>query len=74
MERVREQYGIPAGRCIVIGDTEHDVACARAAGAKAVAVGTGRRKLEELAASAPDLLIDDLTRFDDVIRWAGALD
>ncbi len=74
VERVREQYGIPAGRCIVIGDTEHDVACARAAGAKAVAVGTGRRKLEELAASAPDLLIDDLTRFDDVIRWAGALD
>jgi HAD superfamily hydrolase (TIGR01549 family) len=74
VKRVEERYGIPAAHCIVIGDTEHDVACARAAGARAVAVGTGQRRMDVLEAAAPDLLIADLTRFDDVLRWAASLD
>lgn len=47
---------------IVIGDTPNDIACARAFGAKAVAVATGRNKpAEELAAYKPDVLLKDLT-------------
>ncbi len=44
----------------VIGDTANDVRCARAIGARAVAVcgGFGRRR--ELEACAPDHLLDDL--------------
>ena len=60
VERLEESHGIPAARCIVVGDTEHDVACARAAGARAVAVATGGRERAVLEAHAPDLLLDDL--------------
>jgi phosphoglycolate phosphatase-like HAD superfamily hydrolase len=45
----------------VIGDTPLDVRCARAIGAKAVAVTTGWHSREELAASGPDLLLTDLS-------------
>ena len=73
--RVAERYGLPAGRCVVVGDTEHDVTCARAAGAKVVAVATGWRRSDELAALAPDLLVADLeTERERLIDWARALD
>ncbi|HLL99629.1 MAG TPA: HAD hydrolase-like protein [Pyrinomonadaceae bacterium] len=46
---------------IVIGDTPNDIACARAFGAKAVAVATGRNHPpQELAAYQPDALLEDL--------------
>jgi len=47
-------------RTWVIGDTPLDVQCARAIGARAVAVTTGWHSREELAACEPDLLVDDL--------------
>ena len=45
----------------VIGDTPLDVQCARAVGAKAVAVATGWHPLAELADCGPDFLFDDLS-------------
>jgi phosphoglycolate phosphatase-like HAD superfamily hydrolase len=47
-------------RIWVIGDTPLDVRCARAIGARAVAVVTGWHSQEELSASRPDLLLPDL--------------
>lgn len=44
----------------VLGDTPHDITCARAIGAKAVAIATGKFSRAELAACAPDFLFDDL--------------
>jgi len=46
---------------MVIGDTEHDIRCARSIGAVAVAVPTGGATREVLAAAQPDLLLDDLS-------------
>jgi phosphoglycolate phosphatase len=46
---------------MVIGDTEHDVTCARSIGAVAVAVPTGSTPRTVLEAAEPDLLLDDLT-------------
>ena len=54
----------------IIGDTPHDVDCARASGAVAVAVATGQYPADELAACAPDLLFRD---FSDVARTVAAL-
>lgn len=71
--RAAERHGVTPDRCIVVGDTEHDVACARAAGARAVAVATGGRDRETLAACAPDLLLDDLLDHDQLFEWARAL-
>ena len=59
--RASDRFGVPAERCIVVGDTEHDIECARAAGARVVAVATGVRDREFLAARGPDLLMDDLS-------------
>ena len=46
---------------VVIGDTPHDIRCARAGGAKAVAVATGNYGLESLRGHNPDALFADLT-------------
>jgi phosphoglycolate phosphatase len=68
--RVGRRYGIPPGRCIVVGDTEHDIACARAAGARVVAVATGSQPRSQLEAHAPDLVLDDLLDGAGLVEWA----
>ena len=45
---------------LVIGDTPHDIRCARAIGAKALGVATGGAKLEELKLHQPDWAIPDM--------------
>lgn len=49
------------GRVVVVGDTEHDVFAARAAGARTVAVLTGWTDAHAVAAAQPDLLLADLS-------------
>ncbi len=62
-ERAAQRYGhVFAGPDIVIvGDTPNDIACARAVGARAVAVATGPFGVDELRAHAPDAVLLDLT-------------
>jgi phosphoglycolate phosphatase-like HAD superfamily hydrolase len=50
-----------ADRVWVIGDTPLDVQCARAIGARVVAVATGLHSCDELAPTRPDLLLSDLS-------------
>ena len=73
VERVARRYGVPPARCVVVGDTEHDIACARAAGALVVAVATGVRSRAELEPHRPDLLLDDLSDHGALIAWARAI-
>jgi phosphoglycolate phosphatase len=67
--RARERHGIefPPESIYVLGDTPHDVTCARAIGAKAVAIATGGYAREQLAACTPDFLFDDLSNVPEVI-------
>ena len=74
MRRVAERFGIPPRRCIVIGDTQHDIACARAAGARAVAVATGPLSRAELEAHGPDLALEDLAEPRQLLEWARELE
>jgi phosphoglycolate phosphatase-like HAD superfamily hydrolase len=53
---------------VVIGDTPHDVACARAIGARAVAVATGSYSLEQLRECGADVVLEDLTDTDALLR------
>jgi len=55
----------------VIGDTEHDVDCARANGFRAVAVDSGWTSRETLERAAPDALLDDLTGESGVMAALG---
>ena len=64
------RQGFRPGDVVVVGDTPHDVDCARAVGAVAVAVATGQVAREELLAARPDLLFDS---FADAERAAAAL-
>lgn len=49
---------------VVIGDTPLDIRCARAIGAKALAVATGGATFEELQRHGPDWLVKDLRELD----------
>lgn len=69
VRRVGHDYGVPAERCIVVGDTRHDVACARAAGARVVAVATGGTPIATLAQCEPDLLLEDLSDAAGVVAF-----
>ncbi len=52
----------------VIGDTPHDIMCARAFGARALAVATGRHSAVELGTLEPDAVFDDLAEGTDFWR------
>lgn len=54
---------------IVIGDTEHDIRCARSIGARAVAVATGLTSAKDLAATNPDLLLETLEDVSTLLDW-----
>lgn len=62
IERGRARAGdVPAARCIVVGDTVHDIAAARACGVRVVAVCTGSDTRATLEASGADVVLDSLT-------------
>jgi phosphoglycolate phosphatase-like HAD superfamily hydrolase len=58
---------IAADAIWVIGDTPWDIRCARCIGAKVAAVATGACSSTELAAHAPDLLLEDLADFQPLL-------
>jgi len=64
-----QRRGLALGpeRVTIIGDTPRDIACARGAGCRSLAVATGRYTRDQLAEHAPDALLDDLSDTDRVI-------
>ena len=59
-------------RFVVIGDTVHDITCARAIGAYAVAVPTGLTPIDELREAGPDLAIETLDEAEPLVEWLTA--
>jgi phosphoglycolate phosphatase len=53
----------------IIGDTPHDVACARAHGCRSVGVATGKFGLDDLRAAGADVALSDLSDTHRVISW-----
>ena len=66
--RARFNGTVAAERIWVIGDTPLDIRCARAIGARAVAVVTGWHEREELEIHEPDLLLSDLREVHPLLR------
>ena len=72
IRRAQERgHDVRPERVFVIGDTPHDVACARACGARAVGVATGGSTYEALAATKPDALLRDLSDIPAALRAFG---
>ena len=65
-----DQGDVDPSRIWVVGDTTRDVRCARAIGARVLAVSTGVVNRSELERAEPDLLLDDMTAAGD---WVEAL-
>lgn len=67
--RARER-GLPeiaADRIFVVGDTPHDIACARAAGAIPIGVATGSYSVQDLRNSGAEIVFNDLSDTDAFI-------
>ncbi len=62
LDRYTQQYGQrpPGYKVIVIGDTPRDVHCAAANNCASLAVATGKFSYDELAATDPTLVVEDL--------------
>lgn len=73
LSRAAAFYGNPFSpeQVWVIGDTEHDIGCARAFGAKAMGVATGSFSVEFLTQHRPDALFSDLGDVAAVLRALG---
>jgi phosphoglycolate phosphatase len=53
---------------IVIGDTPLDVACARHSSARSIGVATGSHSVDELRASGADVVFEDLSDTETILR------
>lgn len=73
VQRGRERAGgdIPGERVFVVGDTPHDISCAKAAGVRSLAVATGPHPAAELKPHGPDLLLEDLSDTRAILKWMG---
>jgi phosphoglycolate phosphatase-like HAD superfamily hydrolase len=67
--RAFDKHGhtFPAERIFILGDTPHDIACARAIDARAIAIATGGFTRAQLAAYSPDFLFEDLSDLSAVL-------
>ena len=69
--QLKHGHDFDAADIDVIGDTNHDIACGKAFGARTIAVATGSWSRERLEGCTPDFLFDDLSGTDDVIERLG---
>ncbi|HEX8313213.1 MAG TPA: haloacid dehalogenase-like hydrolase [Chthoniobacteraceae bacterium] len=67
--RARELHGVEfaTAEIYVIGDTPHDITCARAFDARAIGVATGNFTRAQLAECSPDWVFDDLADLPAVL-------
>jgi phosphoglycolate phosphatase-like HAD superfamily hydrolase len=70
LRRARERgiADVPPSRVLVVGDTPHDVACAHAVGATAVAVATGGYDVDRLRETGADYVFKDLSDTEAFLR------
>lgn len=67
--QARLQRPLRARDAVVIGDTPHDVACAKAHGCRSLAVATGTFSVELLQRSGADWVQEDLSDLAAVLKW-----
>ncbi len=73
IDRARRLTGHPftGPEAVVIGDSPADIRCARGVGAIAVAVASGSPGRAELAAAGPDVLLDSLEEWPELLAAIG---
>lgn len=71
LERYGAMRGGPAdpGSVTIIGDTPHDVDCAKRNGARCLAVATGSYSVSQLEEAGADRVVKDMSDVDGVVAW-----
>lgn len=69
--QTRHGHDFDAADIDVIGDTNHDIACGKAFGARTIAVATGSWSRERLQKCEPDFVFDDFSNTDVVVKMLG---
>lgn len=70
-QRYEQSTGCEIGwdRIVIVGDTPHDVSCARANGCRSLAVATGGVPAEQLRQAGADLVVESLAETDALVDW-----
>jgi phosphoglycolate phosphatase len=67
---IAERLSLNPAQLVIVGDGPQDILCAKAAGARSIAVEGGMQALERLLATKPDLVLKSLSGLPEVIeRW-----
>ncbi len=66
---IMREFGVPAARAVMVGDTTHDLLMAKAAGMRSIAVTYGVHSVQELKSADPTWIADT---FDDVLKCVQA--
>jgi phosphoglycolate phosphatase-like HAD superfamily hydrolase len=71
MARYHALHGKPARpeQTVVIGDTPHDIDCAKLNGCQSLGVATGQFSVEELKARGATHALSDLAQTQAVLAW-----
>lgn len=69
MRRFHAAHGVPIAphSVIIIGDTPHDVQCAKTNGCRSLGVATGKFSIAQLREAGADVVLPDLSRTDEVV-------
>ena len=65
--KICKENGVDPENALMVGDTDLDIKCGKAAGAETCAVTFGYRDIEQLRKNKPDYIIDDLSRIVEII-------
>lgn len=73
LERYRHRHGraVAPERVTIVGDTPHDVSCAKAHGCRSLGVATGQFSVAELRRAGADEAVETLADTAGVLQWLG---
>ncbi len=66
--RAQKHYGTPFDRIAVIGDTLHDISCAKVNGVHILAVATGPHDIDTLKQAGATVVFPDLSQTDAIVQ------
>ena len=67
---IAKVVGVAVENCLMVGDSQHDIAAARAAEMRVVAVPYGYNHGEDISASNPDAIVESLKELPSLPGWS----
>lgn len=67
--QARHRRTLPPHHAVIIGDTPHDIACAKAHGLRSLGVATGSYSASQLHAANADRVVTDLSDTPSILDW-----